>query len=125
MPPVRLVGLALSALGLLAAIRPEWFAPLTGAAEPTADLFEAVERRVRAGMVLGLGLVLVAVPSLRPWSSSIPAALLWLLTGALAARLLGLVLDGAVPRQWMLVAVEAGLMTAAALWLWRSGAGAG
>ncbi|MEO0322729.1 MAG: DUF4345 family protein [Myxococcota bacterium] len=121
---VRLVGVAVAAFGLLAAAYPDGFSFLTGAPASTGtspqDIFAAVERRARAGMVLGVGLVLIAVPTLRPWSVSIPAAVLYWVTGVLAARLLGLVCDGAVPKQWFLVAVEALLMTLAALWLWRS-----
>lgn len=83
------------------------------------DLFAVVERRARAGMVLGVGLVFIAVPALRPWAVSLPSAIFYWMTGVLAARLLGLVLDGAAPRQWLLVAVEVGVMTLAALWLWR------
>lgn len=117
----HIVGIALVVLGALAATFPAWFGPLAGGPEPAADVFEAVERRVRGGMVLGVGLCFVAIPALRPWSVSLPTALFYLMAGALAARLLGLLVDGAVPRQWLLVAVEAGVMTAAALWLWRSG----
>ncbi len=124
MSGLRVVGIVLSALGVVAAVFPAWFGPLTGATEPTADLFEAVERRVRGGMVLGLGLALIAVPSLRPWSTSLPLAVFYFMTGALAARLLGLMIDGAVPKQWLLVAVEAVVMAVAALWLWRSGGAA-
>ncbi|RME22632.1 MAG: DUF4345 domain-containing protein [Deltaproteobacteria bacterium] len=124
MPGIRIVGMVLAAVGVVAALAPHWFGPLTQATGPTADLFEAVERRVRGGMVLGVGLALVAVPALRPWSVSIAAAIFWFMTGALAARLLGMVVDGAVPRQWMLVGVEAAVMTGAALWLWRSSGGA-
>ena len=116
----RIFGLVLAAVGVLASIAPSWFAFITQAAEPTADLFEAVERRVRGGMVLGVGLAFVAIPTLRPWSVSIPSVIFYFMTGALAARLLGLIVDGVVPRQWMLVAVEAIFMAVAALWLWRS-----
>lgn len=117
----RILGIILALFGVVASIFPSWFAPITGAAEPTPDLFETVERRVRAGMILGVGLGFIAVTSLRPFSTSIPTAIFYFATGALAARLLGLVVDGAVPRQWLLVAVEAIIMTLAALWLWRSG----
>ena len=41
---------------------------------------------------------------------------------ALAARILGLIVDGMVPRQWLLVAVEVGVMAVVTLWMWRSGA---
>lgn len=118
----HLVGTVLAVLGAVAAVFPHWFGPLTGG--PPADLFEVVERRVRGGMVLGVGLCVLAVPSLRPWSMSIPTALFYFMAGALAARLLGLLVDGAVPKQWLLVAVEAAVMTAAALWLWRNGGSA-
>lgn len=116
----RIFGLALAGLGVAAAVFPAWFAPLTGAAEPTADLFETVERRVRGGMVLGFGLAFIAVHSLRPWSVSIPSLVFYFMTGALAARLYGMIVDGIVPRQWMLVGVEAVFMALAAFWLWRS-----
>ena len=108
--------------GVIAAAVPGWFGPLTGGPEPPADLFAAIERRVRGGMLLGVGLTFIAVTSLRPFSTSIPSAIFYFMTGALAARLLGVVVDGAVPKQWLWVAVEAIVMALAALWLWRSGA---
>ena len=71
-------------------------------------------------MVLGAGIVLIAVTALRPWSTSIPSAIFYLMSGALAARLVGMMLDGPVPKQWLLVAVETVVMALAALWLWRT-----
>ena len=82
--------------------------------------FGGIERRVRGGMVFGVGLAFIAVTALRPWSTSIPTAIFYFLAGALAARLLGLLVDGTVSKQWLLVAVEAVVMALAALWLWRS-----
>lgn len=35
-------------------------------------------------------------------------------------QMIGLLVDGPVPKQWLLVAVEAAVMRVAALWLWRS-----
>jgi hypothetical protein len=116
----RIFGIVLAVFGAVAAIFPSWFASLTGGPEAPVDVFEAVERRVRGGMVLGVGLAFVAVTALRPWSVSIPSAILYFMTGALAARLVGIIVDGVVPKQWALVAVEAVFMALAALWLWRS-----
>lgn len=124
MSGLRILGIVLALVGVAASAFPSWFGPLTGGSVPAIDTFEAIERRVRGGMVLGVGLTFIAVTALRPWSSSIPSAIFYFMTGALAARLLGLVIHGTVPKQWLLVAVEAGAMTLAALWLWRSG-GAG
>lgn len=117
---VRLIAVACVALGALAAIFPHWFAFLTGAKETLVDAHEAVEQRVRGGMVLSLGLILLGVGALRPWSQSIPLALFYFMTGALAARLLGMAIHGSGPKQWLLVGVETAFMAAAAFWLWRN-----
>lgn len=116
----RILGIVLAVVGVVAAVFPNWFGPLTGGPEPPVDVFEAVERRVRGGMVLGVGLALIAVNALRPWSTSIPAATFYFVVGALAARILGLLVDGTHPKQWLWVFVEAVVMALAALWLWRS-----
>ena len=124
MSHLRILGLVLAAVGIMATIFPGWFGPLTRFPNPPVDVFEVIESRVRGGMVLGVGLTFIAVTSLRPWSTSVPSALLYFMTGALVARLLGLIVHGTVPKQWLLVAVETGVMTLAALWLWRSGGAA-
>ena len=116
----RIAGIVLALLGIVASVFPTWFEPLTGGPQPPADVYEAIERRVRGGMVLGLGMMFIGITALRPWSTSIPLVIFYFMTGALAARLLGLMVDGMVPKQWLLIAVEAGAMTLAALWLWRS-----
>ena len=120
MSGLSIFGIVFAGVGVVAAIFPDWFGPLTGGPEPPVDVFDAIERRVRGGMVLGVGLAFVAVTTLRPWSTSIPMAIFYFMAGALAARLLGLLVDGTVPKQWLLVAVEAVVMALAAIWLWRS-----
>ncbi len=119
MPGLRIVGAVLAVAGVVVAIFPDWFGPLTGGPAPPVDVFESVERRVRGGMMLGVGLIFIGVTTLRPWSTSIPSAIFYFMTGALAARLLGLLIDGSVPKQWLLVAVEAVVMALAAFWLWH------
>lgn len=115
----RIVGLIVAGLGALATVAPGWFEPLIGA--PTDDAYQAIERRVRGGMVAGVGLALVARTTLRPWGDTIAYGVFCVLLGALLARLFGILVEGTFPRQWMLVAVEVGLMALPALWLWRSG----
>ena len=121
MSDARVFGIVLAVLGVAAAIFPNGFGALTGGPAPPADAFEAIERRVRGGMLLGLGLCFIAITALRPWSTSIPTAVFYFMIGALAARLLGLIIEGAVAKQWLLVAVEAVVMAAAVFWLWRWG----
>ena len=66
----RIAGIVVAAIGVAAAVFPDWFGPLTGV--PSADGYETIERRVRGGMVLGLGLMFLGITALRPWSVSIP-----------------------------------------------------
>lgn len=120
MSPFRIFGIVLTLVGVLATVFPHWIPPLTKATEPTLDTFEAIERRVRAGMLLGVGLAFVGVTNLRPWSVSIPSAIVYVLCGALAARVFGIMVDGGLPKQWLYVAIETGIITLAALWLSRS-----
>ena len=117
------LGLAFAVLGIVMAVFPGWFGPLTGSTELAADLFAVIERRIRGGMLLGVGLAFVVRTELRPWSDAIATGVLYFMLGALLARVLGLAVDGSQGRQWMLVAVEAGFMALAAAWLWRSGSG--
>lgn len=120
----RILGIVIAVLGVVATIFPHWFGPLMGGPEPPADGYEAIERRVRGGMVFGVGLTFLAVTALRPWSVSIPSAIFYLMTGALAARIFGILIHGTFPKQWLLVAVEVIIMAVMALWLWRTGAAA-
>lgn len=123
MPVSRIAGIVMAALGVVMAVFPNWFGPLTGGPEPPADAFEAVERRVRGGMLLGIGLLFIARTELRPWSITIASTIFYFMLGALLARILGLIIEGVTAKQWMLVAVETAFMTAGALWLWRASPG--
>lgn len=123
MTALRIVGIVMAALGSVMAALPDWFGPLTGAGEPAANTFEAIERRIRGGMLLGFGLCFIARTELRPWSMTIASLVLYFMLGALLARLLGLVVEGNDAKQWLLVAVEAGFMALAGLWMWRASAG--
>ena len=120
MSGLSILCMVLVGVGVVVSISPDWFGSLTGGPEPSQDIYNAIERRVRGGMVLGVGLIFIAVTALRPWSTSIPTAIFYFMVGALAARLLGLLVDGTVPKQWLWVAVEAVVMALAAIWLWRS-----
>lgn len=123
MSGVGVFGLVVVVVGALMTVFPVWFGPLTGGSAPPADTFEAIERRIRGGMVAGVGLVLIARTALRPWSVTIASVVFYVLLGALVARVLGLLIEGTDSRQWLYVAVEGGLIALPALWLWRVGSG--
>ncbi len=120
MPLLRILGLILSGLGIVMSVFPRWFGILSGGTEPAVDTFQSIERRMRGGMLLGVGLVFIARTSLRPWSTLVPTVAVYFVTGALVVRLMGLVLDGHDARQWMWVAGEALVVLLAAVWLWRA-----
>ena len=116
---IRIIGILMSIVGIIGSFFPEWFSPITGAVEPIDDIHETIERRVRAGMLLGFGLGFAAIPALKPWNRSIPLGIFYFMTGALIARLIGIVIDGSVDRQWVLVGVEIAFMISAAFWLYK------
>ena len=116
---IRIIGIAMSIIGLVGSFFPEWFSPITGASEPIDDIHETIERRVRAGMLLGFGLGFAAIPTLKPWNRSIPLVIFYFMTGAIIARLIGIGIDGSIDRQWFLVGVEIVFMIIAAFWLYK------
>ena len=116
---IRMIGIIMSIIGLTGSFFPEWFSLITGASEPIDDIHETIERRVRAGMLLGFGLGFAAIPTLKPLNRSIPLGIFYFMTGALIARLIGIVIDGSVDRQWLLVGVEIVFMIIAAFWIYK------
>ena len=116
MTALRIAGGLLAAVGLVFAIAPT----LAYDPGPAADLFETIERRIPWGGVLGFGALLIARTRLKPWGVTIASFALWVTGGFLAARFLGLALDGAgSAKQWMWVGVEALIVAVAGVYLWR------
>ena len=101
--PLRMLGVVLVVAGLVLV----WAPTLVLDPGPPPDTFEAVERHVRWGALVGVGALLVARRHLRPWAVTIAAAVLCLDLGYLVARIIGIALAGTDSnRQWMWVAVE-------------------
>jgi len=119
----QILGLVLAVVGVVMTVAPDWFGPLTRTVEPDAALFDVIERRIRGGMLLGVGLAFLARTQLRPWGDTIAVALLYVVLGALVSRVFGLAVDGNESRQWLYVFIEAVILALPAAWLWRSSAG--
>jgi len=98
----RVVGAVLIIFGIVLAANPE----LMSNKPVPNDIFKAVERRIWWGLFIGFGLLLQFHHQLVPWQASIAATLSSLLVGLLIARLIGIMLDGSVAKQWLNVGIE-------------------
>lgn len=111
-------GLCLIAAGAVLTVAPT----LVVDPGPAADLFATIERRIPWGALAGLGGFIAAWKSGRPRLVVVAGLVFWLTMGALGARLVGLLLDGAESgRQWMWVAVEIAVAVAALVFIRRRG----
>ena len=108
---LRIVGCTLVAAGVVLASNPEL---VTNKPIPS-DTFEAIERRIWWGLLIGLGLIPLVHHQLRPWVPTLAATLSLLVFGLLVARLIGITLDGSVAKQWLYVGIE-GLLLAPLVW---------
>lgn len=113
---LRVIGVLVVVAGLVLAAVPT----LVSDPGPAADTYEAIERRVWWGALAGFGALLATLRSLQPWSVALVSFLFWIVAGFLAARVIGLVLDGTDSiEQWMWTAVELAICVVAGLHLRR------
>lgn len=111
----RLLGLGLILIGVVLVWNPE----LISNKPVPEDTFAAIERRIWWGLIIGFGILLMFHHQLQPWKTTLAATGLALLLGLLAARLIGIMLDGSVLRQWINVGIEM-LMLFPLLWWYLS-----
>ena len=109
---IRAVGFIILIAGIIIVVNPEL---ITKKAVPE-DTFEAIERRIWWGLLIGLGLLLMFNRQWSPWLPVLLISAVALIAGLLAARLIGIVLDGSIVKQWYLVLVE--IVIAAPLLWW-------
>lgn len=111
----RIIGILLIIAGVTLVSNPE----LVSNKPVPDDTFEAIERRIWWGLIIGVGILLLFHHQLTPWGPTIAATLSSLVIGLLAARLIGIVLDGSVAKQWLYVGVEL-VILAPLLWWYLS-----
>ncbi|MFT7622783.1 MAG: hypothetical protein ACI9WU_001958 [Myxococcota bacterium] len=85
----------------------------------TADVFAMVERRIPYGALLGVGLLIGAMPRLKPWPVGLASVAIGMTLGVLIARVIGVFLDGFHPRQILWIVVEVIVVALAAAYLRR------
>ena len=80
------------------------------------DTFRAIERRVWWGLLIGFGLLLMFHHQFKPYLFTLAATVMTLTLGVLISRMMGIALDGSVPKQWMWVAVEIVMVLVFGIW---------
>ena len=110
-----MLGGILIVAGLILTANPE----LVSSKPVPTDIFEAIERRIWWGLIIGFGVLLLFHHQLRPWLQTLAATLSALVFGLLVARLLGIILDGSVLKQWLYVAIELVILAPLLWWYFR------
>ena len=109
---LRLIGVLLIIIGVTLVWNPE----LISNKPVPSDTFEATERRIWWGLFIGFGCLLLFHHQLHPWAKTIAATGASLLFGLLVARLIGIMLDGSVAKQWINVGIEIVIMAPFVWW---------
>src|SRR5690554_5444374 len=86
---LKIVGLIIVIMGAILSYNPELF---SNKAIPE-DPFEATERRILWGLLMGVGLLVLFYHQIQPWLLTLVAIGIALTLGVLMARLIGIVLD--------------------------------
>jgi len=109
---LKVFSLLLIAFGIALVINPE----LVSNKPIPEDTYQAIERRIWWGLLIGVGILFLFHHQLHPWLPTVVAAGTSITFGLLAARLIGIALDGSVARQWVWVAVEGVILIGLVWW---------
>jgi len=111
----KLIGVVLIIVGVILVWNPELVSN-----KPIPDnTFEATERRIWWGLIIGFGCLLLLHHQLLPWLPTLVATGSALLFGLLVARLIGILLDGSVLKQWINVGIEIVILVPLVWWYLR------
>lgn len=97
-----------------------WNPELVSKKPVPTDPFQATERRIWWGLIIGFGCLLLFHHQFFPWQATIAATLSALLVGLLVARLIGIILDGSVIKQWINVGIEIVILVPLVWWYLKS-----
>ena len=109
---LQIIGLIVLISGFVLTYNPE----LVSNKPIPEDTFRAIERRVWWGLLIGFGSMLIFHQQIKPCFLTMAVLCITLTSGVLISRLMGIFLDGSVPRQWMWVAVEVVMIIVFAIW---------
>lgn len=108
------IGALLALAGFLLSVLPGLILDIP----PNKPRFAAIETRSRFGALAGFGLGLSLLPAFDPWTTALAYLAFWTTLGFVAARGIGLLLDGYHPRQLMWIGVELAVAGCLAWYLW-------
>ncbi|GAB1620849.1 hypothetical protein AAOGI_08990 [Agarivorans albus] len=112
---LRGIGIVLFIAGIVLVSNPEL---VSNKAIPD-NTFDAIERRIWWGLLIGFGCLLMFHHQFQPWVTSLAATSASLMFGLLVARLIGIMLDGSVTKQWLYVGLELVLLAPLVWWYLR------
>lgn len=112
---LRGIGIVLIIAGIVLVSNPEL---VSNKAIPD-NTFDAIERRIWWGLLIGFGCLLMFHHQFQPWVTSLAATSASLMFGLLVARLIGIMLDGSVTKQWLYVGLELVLLASLVWWYLR------
>lgn len=112
---LRGIGIALIIAGIVLVSNPE----LVSTKAIPDNTFNAIERRIWWGLLIGFGCLLMFHHQFQPWVTSLAATSASLMFGLLVARLIGIMLDGSVTKQWLYVGLELVLLAPLVWWYLR------
>jgi hypothetical protein len=112
---LKAFGLILVAGGVVLTCKPG----LIGSAVGELSAYEMIERRVKWGFLVGVGIFLFAFRQWGQWGSMVWALLAALTLGIIISRLLGFMLDGIFVKQIIWLLIEIIIAIAFSLLYWR------
>lgn len=81
--------------------------------------YELIEKRVKWGFLIGLGIFLMFHPQWADWVLTVWALLSALMIGIIIARLFGFVLDGLFAKQVLWLLIEVAILGVVVFLYWR------
>jgi|GEM_PF-1010823 len=117
----KISGIILIISGIILTCKPDLIssspAPLNG--------YDMIEKRVKWGLLIGLGIFPIFHQQWAHWSLTIWALFSALTLGIIVARLLGFILDGLFAKQMLWLLIELVVLAIFAFLYWRQKAAAG
>jgi len=113
--PLEILAVILIIAGLILA-----YNPVLISSAPTQLIgYEMIEKRVKWGFLIGLGIFLVFNQQWDNWGLTILAFLSSLTIGIIIARILGFILDGLFSRQLLWLLIELAMLGVFSFFYWR------